>query len=128
MRKIAKASIFIPFLLASAIALSQTATDTTNSTPSSSISTGITPPVVIRTAPILVPPNFPGRIPDGAKFAVKVSLDENGKPQEIEVIKSASPLINDSVIHAVEKFQWNPATLDEQAIPISVDLDLRVRD
>ena len=51
-------------------------------------------------------------------------VDEKGMPQNVQLIKSANPQVDSRVLAAVRRYQFVPASLDEQSVPL--ELDLRV--
>jgi hypothetical protein len=102
------------------------ANDDTGSIPAPQVSTGVTPPVLVQTDEMRVPTDFALWVPDGSKFILDVDVDETGKAQNVTIIKTANPLLNDRVIQTVQQFRWNPATLDNQPIPYQVDLNFVV--
>jgi TonB family protein len=85
------------------------------------VSTGVLAPKVIHSAEINystyeLNPNFNTRV------VVKVLIDENGVPVAPKVVSSVTPLLNQRVIEAVQRFRFQPAQLDQQAIPQYVNI------
>jgi len=55
---------------------------------------------------------------------LELNLDEQGKPEDIQVVKSVNPTLDADVVDAVRQFRWRPAKLDHQ--PVATDLTLKV--
>ena len=61
---------------------------------------------------------------EGKLQIAKLNVDENGNAQNVQVIKSPSPVLDAPVAAAVRQFRFRPATLDNQ--PVATDLTLTV--
>jgi TonB family protein len=109
------------FFTPSAVA-SQTATEAAASTPVRPISTGVKQARVLYSPNIDLPAS--ANLPNDTEFVLKLNVDENGKPQDVEVVKSLNPDVDASVAAAVRQFRFRPATLDKQ--PIATDMTLTV--
>jgi TonB family protein len=55
---------------------------------------------------------------------LQLNLDQQGKPADIQVVKSINPTLDADVVDAVRQFRWTPATLNK--LPVSTDLTLNV--
>jgi TonB family protein len=123
MRRILIASVLLSplFFTPSAVA-SQTATEAAASTPVRPISTGVKQARVLDSPNIDLPAS--ANLPNDTEFVLKLNVDENGKPQDVEVVKSLNPDVDASVAAAVRQFRFRPATLDKQ--PIATDMTLTV--
>lgn len=62
-----------------------------------------------------------------AKMLVRVNLDTAGKPTDVKILQSISPSVDARLIAAVEQLRWHPATLDNQAIPLTINLTVDVQ-
>ena len=56
-----------------------------------------------------------------------LTVDEQGKAQNIQLVKSTNPVIGERVVDAVQKFRWRPATLDKQPVPLDLTLNVEVQ-
>jgi TonB family protein len=63
-------------------------------------------------------------LPYNAEVVVKMNVDENGKAQAIQVIKSPSPSLDIPVTAAVRQFKFQPAMLDYQPVATNLTLTL----
>ena len=123
MRRILIASVLLsPLFFTAAAVASQTATEAPASTPARPISTGVKQAHVLYSPNIDLPAS--AILPNDAEFVLKLNVDENGKPQDVEVVKSLNPDVDASVAAAVRQFRFRPATLDKQ--PIATDMTLTV--
>ena len=126
MRRILAASLLLSplFLPAAAVASQPVKDDASATTQVRPISTGVTEPSLIHTTDIIVSPDLAIPFFDESKVVLKLNVDEQGKPADIQVIQSFNPTLNADVIDAVRQFRWRPAKLDNQAV--STDLTLNV--
>jgi TonB family protein len=114
------------FLPAAAVA-SSPATDASASTLVRPVSSGLSSPRILRTADVHISPDFAQAMPALSEVVLKLTVDENGKAQEVRVVKSPNPLLDDRVVQAVQQFRWRPAKLDKQAIPVELTLNVEVQ-
>ena len=129
MRRILAASLMLSPMLftASAIASQPTTGDAAASTPVVRISTGVIAPQLIQSNTVVIPGDaFDNIIPQSSEVTLTLNVDENGKPQDIQVVKSVNKDLDARVIEAVRKLQWHPGKLDNQAIPVDMTLDVNV--
>ena len=92
------------------------------------ISTGVTSPRLVYTTRISIPADeMPTTMGSSAKVVLKVSLDANGSPSNIQVLHPATPEIDQRVVSAVRQFRWTPAMLNNQAIPEELTLTVEVQ-
>jgi TonB family protein len=125
MRRILAFSVLIAPLFISAAALaSQPVTDASASTTTRPLSTGVTPARVVYSTNVALTPAAVETLPYDAEVVVKLNVDENGKAQDIQVVKSPSHYLDSPVATAVRQFKFQPATLDNQ--PVAADLTLTV--
>jgi TonB family protein len=55
---------------------------------------------------------------------VGVTVDSDGTPHNIRIVKSLSPELDDSAIEAVSQYKFKPATLNGDPIPARIDVAL----
>jgi len=110
------------FLSAAALATPPLTDDSSTSTPARPLSSGVQPAHVLYSHNVAVP-TF-AFVPQNAEFVVHLNVDESGKPQDVQVIKSASPDLDEPVADAVRQFRFRPSTLDKQ--PVATDMTLTV--
>jgi len=128
MRNTIIASLLLsPMLLTAAANASSPKDDATASTPSHRVSTGVTPPHIIHSAAVQLSSTPKDLVPNDAQVQLNLKVDEAGMPQDVEVVKSVNPIFDARVVEAVRKFRWSPATLDEQAIPLDLNLVVTVQ-
>jgi TonB family protein len=58
---------------------------------------------------------------------LKLNVDETGSPTHIEVVQSLDPTLDARVVEAVSQSRWRPAVLDNQTIPMNVNLTVEVQ-
>jgi TonB family protein len=92
------------------------------------ISTGVTSPRLVYTTRMSIPADeLPAAMGSSTKVVLKVNLDETGNPSSIQVLHSATPVIDERVVSAVRQFRWTPAVLNNKTIPDEVTLTVEVQ-
>jgi TonB family protein len=128
MRRILAASLLLsPLLCTAAAVASQPVIDASASTQAPRISTGVIPARLLHAASLTLPPTVAATTPDNAEVVLKLNVDEQGKAQDIQVVRSVSPALDENVVEAVRQFRWRPASLDKQAIPVELTLKVEVQ-
>lgn len=126
MRRILVASlIFSPLFIPAAAIASSPASDASIPTQARPVSTGVTPAHVIRSTDIEISADT--RVPNEAEVGLQLRVDEKGLPADVQVVKSVNPELDARVVEAVRQFRFRPATLDHQAIPIDMTLNILVQ-
>ena len=104
------------------------ATDGVNSTPSSRpVSTGVTAPKLISTVEITSVDDTPRGFANFDKtVVVSMIVQENGKPTDLAIVRSAGAALDKNVLAAVSQYRFKPGTLDKQptAIPVNLEITL----
>jgi TonB family protein len=72
----------------------------------------------------MVPEGLNSRLLDDSMVVLKLNVDEQGKPEDIQIVNTVNPTLGADVIDAVRQFRWRPAKLDNQ--PIATDLTLHL--
>ncbi|HTW50203.1 MAG TPA: energy transducer TonB [Acidobacteriaceae bacterium] len=118
------------FALAAAAATPQpnnNAADATSAT-TNRVTTGITAPQLSNSAVVHIPDDaILDTCPNPARMMVRLNLDARGNTTGAEVLHSISPAVDAHVIAAVRQFHWRPASLDNQPIPLTVNLTVEVQ-
>jgi len=127
MRRILVASLLSSVALTAAAASPKPANDA--STPATPVvTTGVTSAQLRYAAKIDLPPTAAlASLPNPAKMVLKLNLDQTGSPTHVEVVRSLTPELDARVVKAVRQFRWSPAVLDNQTIPIDVNLIVEVQ-
>ncbi len=124
------ASLFLVPALAVAPAFARAPkSDSTASTSTVRVSTGIVAPVILNPADIRVPAGTLANALGGeATVVLRLSVDEQGHAQDVRVVKSAGVEEVDSrVVAGVEQARFRPAQLNNQSIPMAMSLVVRVQ-
>ena len=85
------------------------------------VSTGVLAPKVIHSSEIVYSANELNPTLDN-RVVVKVLVDEHGVPVNPKIVSSATPQLNQRVIEAVQHYRFQPAQLDQQAIPQHINI------
>jgi TonB family protein len=128
MRRIHVASaLLFPLLCTAAAVASSPATDAPASTSVLRVTTGVTPAEVIYAPHIALPSDGTAAgFPSTMDVVVHMNVDETGKAQDIKVVRSLYPTLNENVLNAVRQFRFRPAKLDNQAVPVDMNLKIQV--
>jgi TonB family protein len=124
MRRILIASLLLsPTLFIAPAVASQPRSDADTSTQPLQVSTGVVAPQLIHSAIVDLPDDSSGRLnTQDTKVVLSLEVDARGKTQNIQVIKSVNPGLEERVVDAVRQFRYRPAKLDNQDIPLDMNL------
>lgn len=125
MRRIITAIMLSSMALSAAAATSNPANDA-DSTSVRPVSTGVTAPRLVYSSRINIssselPATTSGRV------VLKFRLDTTGTPQSIHVIEPLTQSLDARIIDAVRQFRWSPAVLNNQTVPIDMNLVIQVQ-
>ncbi len=128
MRRILAASLLLsPLFLTAAAVASPAPTDASASTATRAISTGVTSPKVIEATSVNLPSASANWFPNDAEVVLQLNLDETGKVQDAQIVKSPNSQLDAPVLEAVRRFRFSPAILDKQAIPVGMTLTVQLQ-
>jgi TonB family protein len=122
MRRILVASLLLSPLFTAAAVASQPATDAVAPTQVVRVSTGVTDAQIAYPTNVDAPASLGGSTPTDGKVVLKVNVDAMGTARGIQVVKSVNADLDARAIAAVRQFRFHPATLDNQAVPVTVNL------
>lgn len=104
-------------------AAAPTATDVNGSYPERRISTGVIAPKLISIPQIVVATtDFNSEDLSTQKAVVSFKVDTAGQAHHIQIIKSVNPAVDARVLSAVSAWQFAPGTLDDQPVPMDLNL------
>jgi len=124
MRHILTSTVILSSLLLPAAAFAGTPTDEpAASTAAPRVTTGVIGPFLVNSLSLTAPegPAAPA-IPADAQVGVSFVVDENGVPENIQVTRSINPVWDSQVVNAVSKLHYRPARIDDQKIPVDMNL------
>jgi TonB family protein len=61
-----------------------------------------------------------------SQVGLTLTVDSNGLPQNVKVVKSSNPFLDARVVDAIQKSHFTPGTVDNTSIPVDVDLTVNV--
>src|SRR5208283_3226291 len=128
MRRILATSLLLPsLLLPAAVKASTPVDDASASTPDVRVSTGVTAPELLGADHLTIPMDGAERlIPAGAQVGLTLTVDENGRPENVKVVKSVNALWDTRVVDAISLSRFKPATVDDEATPIDLNLTVNI--
>lgn len=125
MRRILATSVLLsPLFFSAAVFASQPIDDASAPTPARPLSTGVKPAHVLYSPNVELPSATVETLPYDAEVILKLNVDENGQAQDVQVVKSPSPLLDEPVAELVRQSRFRPATLDNQ--PVATPMTLTV--
>jgi TonB family protein len=124
MRHIIASSVILSSLLLPAAAFATKPTDEPAATTAAPrVTTGVIGPFLQNSLILSAPEGLPASsIPADAKVGVSFVVDEKGVPENIQVTKSINPSWDTQVVEAVSKLHYRPARIDDQKIPVDMNL------
>ena len=128
MRRILATSLMLPSLLIPAVAsASQPVDDATASTPRVRVSTGVIGPKLLESSDVTIPDGYADRsIPGNGQVGLSFTIDEKGRPENVQVTKSLDPLWDARVVDAVRQFRYRPGTVSNEPIPVEMNLTVNI--
>jgi len=128
MRRILATSLLLPSLfLPAAVKASTPVDDTSAPTPKVRVSTGVIAPELLGSDHLSIPMGIDeGPIPAHAEVGLYLTVDENGRPQNVKVVHSLNPLWDARVVDAVNRAHFKPGTIDSQPTPIDLNLTVNI--
>jgi TonB family protein len=66
--------------------------------------------------------DFPTNDLAAQHMVVSLRVDQNGAPQNVHLVKSVNQTVDERVMAAVRQYRFVPATLDDQIVPVDVNL------
>ncbi len=128
MRRILATSVLLSSLFLPAAAnASKPVDDASAPTPKVRVSTGVIAPVLLGSEHLSIPVTaneLP--IPADAEVGLTLTVDENGRPEDVKVVKTLTPLWDARVVDAVSRAHFKPGTISNQPTPIELNLTVDI--
>ena len=88
------------------------------------VSTGVRWPKLISEPDFRISQDdFSGR-PELSHVIVSFHVDEKGQPQNVHLLQSVNPIVDERVMHAVRQYRYIPGALDDQNVAVDVNLEV----
>lgn len=127
MRQILASTLMLSSILFPAAASATTADDVTAPTPGLRVSTGVIAPILTDSITIQLPDGLPKSfIPVTSEVGLAFTVDSNGQAENIKVVKSTNPYWDARVIEAIQKAHFYPGTLDNQPVPVDMNVTVSI--
>ncbi len=91
------------------------------------VSTGVVQPVLVHTVPLSESGILPVGFLRNRSVDLKLTVDKDGKPTNVKVVKSAGAATDNEVLSAISEYRYKPATLDGAPVPIDVNLSVNIQ-
>ena len=128
MRSMLTSTLMLSSLLIPAVANARPSSDDASApTQAPRVSTGVSAPVLTSPIGITLPDGLAGAfIPANRQVDLSLTVDQNGQASDVKVVKSGNPYLDALVVDAVEKSHFKPAKLDNQPVPVSLNLTVNL--
>ena len=127
MRNLVASGILLSSMLIPAAAHATRPADDATTSTKPVVSTGLVAPSLLDPSGISIMGAYPlGVLPVDGKVGLSLTVDENGKPQDIHVVQGSNPFWDARVVEAVGKFRYRPGTIDAKPVPVDVNLTVTV--
>lgn len=124
-RTIASAALFSS-LLFTALANASPPSES-YSAPTHRVTTGVTPPQLLNSLQLAVPDSLiASAAPSNMQIAVSFVVDKEGQPRDIQIVRGYNSVWNEHAIQAVSQLHYRPASIDDQAVPMAVNLVIAI--
>ena len=128
MRHIVASTILLSSMFVPAVAHASSSTDdVTASTPNLRVSTGVIAPTLASTIALDLP-DVVGKsfVPFESTVGLSLTVDADGKAENIKVVKPSNPYLDARVIEAVQKAHFRPGSVDNTPTPVDMNLTVVV--
>ncbi len=110
------------------VAIHASTNDSVDSTPAIRITTGVTAPVVINSGDFTVTPDaLSGVGAEKPAVVLALKVNEKGMAENVHVVRSVNYRVDAQVLAAARDFRFRPATLNNQPVPVDLQLTVVVQ-
>ena len=129
MRPILASTLMLSSILIPAAANASTsADDATAPTPAIRVSTGVIAPMLDKAISIQLPDGLPKTfIPMDSMVGLSFTVDTKGQAQDVKVVKSMNPYWDARVVEAIQNSHFRPGKLDNQVIPVEMNVTVDIQ-
>jgi TonB family protein len=105
-----------------------TADDASAPTPGVRVSTGLIAPTLVEPISIQVPDGLNKSFaPLNTTIGLSFTVDSQGHAQNVKVVKASNPFWDARVVEAIQNSQFRPGKLDEQAVPVDMNVTVNLQ-
>jgi TonB family protein len=128
MRHILASTLMLSSILLPAVANASSSTDDAAATTSTlRVSTGVTAPALINAISLPLPDGMSQSfVSPVTQVGLTLTVDADGAPQNVKIVKSSSPYWDSRVVDAIQKSHFRPGKMDNAAIPVDMNLIVNV--
>ncbi len=129
MRHILASTLLLSSVLFPVAANARTSADDASApTPGVRVSTGVIAPTLVDPISIQLPDGLAKSfVPTNSKIGLQFTVDASGHAKNVKVVKSANPYWDARVVDAISKSQFHPGKLDDQTIPVDMNVTVDVQ-
>jgi hypothetical protein len=124
MRQILASTLMLSSIVLPAAAQSSSpADDATAPAPEVRVSTGVTAPKLAKDITVSMPDGIDKTFfPNNPDLELSFTVDSQGKAENVKVVKPVNKYWDARVVEEIERSHFKPATLDNQPIPMDMNL------
>lgn len=128
MRHIIASTIMLSSMLLPAVAhASSSADDATAPTSNLRVSTGVTAPALVGSIAVQLPQDLnQSFLPVDGQVGLSLTVDSNGLPQNVKVVKSSNPYWDAKIVDAIQKAHFRPGMVSDTPIPVEMNLTVNL--
>lgn len=128
MRHILASSLMLSSMFIPAVAHARSSKDdVTAPTSSVRVSTGVTAPALVGSIALHMPDAMPSFFAAAdQQVALTLTVDSNGKPQNVKVVKPTNSYWDARVVDAIQKAHFVPGKVDDTPIPVDLNLTVNI--
>ncbi len=124
---LASSILLSSLLLPAAAGAMRPSDDAAASTQPTRVSTGVVAPTLLHSIGIALPEGIAkDSIPVDAQIGLTLTVDAEGRPQDVHVVKGINPFWDARIVDAVRQFHYRPGTIDNQPIPVDMNLTVTI--
>jgi TonB family protein len=121
-------SLMLSSLLIPAVAnASSSKDDASVPTPAIRVSTGVSAPILKEPIDIEMPAGLAGEFfPTDKQVGLSLTVDQSGHASNVKVVNPVNPFLDAAIVDAVQKAEFKPGKLDNQAVAVEMNLTVNV--
>jgi TonB family protein len=91
------------------------------------VSTGVTPPRLLNSLELIYSDSLPHSFsPPVTQVQVSFVVDATGQPRNVQIVRGINAQWDASLVRAVSRLRYQPASMDNRPIPMAVTLNINL--
>lgn len=98
------------------------------SVPAIRVTTGVVPPVVLNSNDFTVSADAMSTVLTlRPSVVLALTVNEEGRTENVRLVKSVNPKVDEQILNAARDFRFRPGMLDDQPVPVDLQLTVLVQ-